>query len=421
MTNSLNKLSETFKGIDWVNQFDFLDQSDAVKLLDSIMWVSEREFSSHIEHTLKLFADDNKGGIALFIERKLRKNGHGVQRFYKQKSKPKRAYGVSLQPAESIQLYGNGIGSVGVTATIATNICRHNPTRFVLHPTAEDIRKRKIRHFVILTDTVGSGDQIRTYLDSMWKTASIKSWRLSKNIKFTIIAYAATESSISYVKKHPAKPNLKYKISCPTISNKFDDETAQDLISLCDEYNPQNKKGVVNSLGYKGSGALIAYAHGMPNNAPAILHKKSKNWIPLFPGRTALDIKSQMPSDAFKVDHSTQVKNLKQQKLAAAVWLRTMDEKAKNLVLVLVATFRFPRTIDAISARTSVSIKDVENSLEVANKYGWLTKTNRLTQDGRKLLKSIESKEKQVDTLPETENIDYYPKSLRAKGSLSSN
>lgn len=52
---------------------------------------------------------------------------------------------------------------------------------------------------------------------------------------------------------------------CPTLFNSFD-EDLNEMVELCEEYGAHSK----NPLGWKDTGALLAFEHGAPNNMPAI-------------------------------------------------------------------------------------------------------------------------------------------------------
>ncbi|MDY6976730.1 MAG: hypothetical protein SVW51_10980 [Pseudomonadota bacterium] len=145
------KLSETTQGIKWINHFNGSDKIYAQQLLDGITWISSNEFSSTLRESIEEHAKEFKGPIGLLIERELRRNGHGVQRFYKQKKNPKQAFGAALQPIESKKYSKHQVGSEGIIASLATELSREHSSKFFLHPTVKQLKELKIEAFFILT------------------------------------------------------------------------------------------------------------------------------------------------------------------------------------------------------------------------------------------------------------------------------
>jgi len=411
-----HKASSTEVGIKWLEQFDIIDQPLAASLLDSIVWVSEREFKVKLEDKIKRIANSTQGTIALFLEREIRTNRYGVQRFYKQSSKkPNRASGAALQPIESIKRYSDEVGSEGVVGSIATGIMRSNNAKYFLHPTAEQIRSKKIRKFILLADTIGSGDQISKCLNSLWKVASIKSWKSLKYIEFHVVCYSATEQSINYLKNNKTKPKVDYVIPCPTIFNQFEqDEIRARIVKLCEVYGRKatsSKK--LPMLGYSSTGALIAYSHGMPNNCPVVFFKRNKNWVPLFPSRVTSELSRELEAGERKIPYRTLLNRWKKRELSEASWIESNNQDAKNLVTIMASLYRPPRTNVAISVRTNLDIDYVEQLLSTAKFYGWISKSNRLTDDGIAIIKKLERERSKEPIVFEEYDPLYFPSTLR--------
>ncbi|WP_213762430.1 hypothetical protein [Caballeronia sp. dw_19] len=406
------RLSQTEEGSAWISQFAIPDQPDAILLLDAIRWVSSAEFTSSLRASIEAEAAKIDGPIALFIERELRNPGGHLQRFYKESpTKPKRAHGAALQPVESIRAYAHEVGSEGIIATLATSVARANPSRFLLHPTAEDIRKCKIRAFFILTDTIGTGTQATNFLSSLWRVASVKSWFSSRLVSCHVIAFASTTVGEKHLMSHPMKPKVIWSLSCPTIENSFGEVDAQRLVSLCAKYNPVR---AAQAFGFGGEGVLIAYPHGVPNNAPAILYKVSATWKPIFSGRAIGDVADALTTGFHEVEAGAQLIRMGQSRLAAAGWLDRLDADARRLVLVLASLSRSPRSENAVSTRTGLQRAEVRRLLNSAIHYGWITEQHRLTDDGMKQLQRLRAQTTPQEILHTPNDLPYYPQSLRA-------
>jgi hypothetical protein len=408
------KLAQTSQGIDWLEHFQAFDRLTAENLLNGVTWISAFEFTKALRANIKDKAKELNGPIGLFIEREIPKNQHGVHPFYKQRRKPKSAYGAAKQPIESRKYSNYEIGSEGVIATLATEIKREQRDKFFLQPTVNQIREKKIENFFILTDTIGSGSQISNYLDSLWKVATIKSLHSFKKLNFFVIAYTTTPNGIKKIKSHKTRPSVIYSIPCPTIDSVFNKNESEEIKRFCEKYYLKQNDKNYGPLGYENCGTLIAYAHGIPNNSPLVLHKKSKKKIPpLFQSRVIGKTKEELNTGALEVDHSKILLRNKQLRLSTSKWLDKANNEAKNFIVVLASLNITPRSALAISKRTSIKIDDVEKHLNLAKECEWVAQSGRLTDHGVKQLDYIKKVIKTRKKLVWEIDMGYYPQSLR--------
>lgn len=280
------KLSETDAGIAWLKQFDVDDQATAANLIDTMLLVSRDEFFERLRELILERSSQVNGRIGLYAEREIRKNRGILNRLFKENRG--RACGTGPAPVQPTHVYAPQVGSEGLVAWLITDLCREHPHRFLNHPGPDQIRRRKAHAFFLITDFIGSGTRACNYLQAAWRVASVKSWSSLHLLLFEVVAYSATDAGHSALKAHPSHPSVSLVIPCPTIESEFDSLAVDRIRSLCIRYDPIDHKPV-EALGFGGAGALIAFAHGCPNNAPRILHKKSTRkstrWKPLFPAR----------------------------------------------------------------------------------------------------------------------------------------
>lgn len=406
MSESEIKFHKTQRALEWLKQFNEIDRPYASLLLEKLHWVSSYEFETAIRNQLQTISDNSQGRIALFVEREVSLN-ETVYRFNNEK--PRRAFGKAFEQIKNTD-ESNDIGSEGVLNTIATTFKRSNSLKFSYYPSAEKMRKEKIRNVVILTDTIGSGDQILSFINCFSKTPSLRSWYSSRHVKFHIICYAATESGLRLIDKHVFKPITLYKKICPTIENSFDVVDKRKIIKLCIDYNPESK---INKsfLGYGGVSSLICYAHGLPNNSPNILFKRTKKWNPLFRGRTAIDFKDELPTgpSILRVDDYLNI--LGQKRIAASEKFKKLNSEGKKFILVLSSLSRVPRTTNAIASRSGLSYIQVSDTLVRLRFLDWINDKNRLTDEGHMLLDAF--RKKPTKKLSISIREDYYPSTLR--------
>jgi hypothetical protein len=420
------------QGQKWLDQFSMGDRSLAEDLLGAFLLVSRDDFNVHLRKLILDRAEKADGVIALYAEREL---GHrfGVpHKLFKESSrKPRRAEGSAGPPAvKATKAYDPSVGSEGIVARLITDLCREFPKRFVSHPGPEQIRRKKVRAFWIVTDLVGSGHRAYRYLQAAWLVRSVRSWWSGRFLKFAVVAYASTQMGESYVRSHRCQPDVIHVMPCPTIDTVLSKTNAEKMKRLCETYNPTaDEPGSAPwawggpSLGYLSTGALLVFAHGAPNNVPLMFHKTSKrkdaHWVPLFPSRVTAGIDSR----SFGVSLTSKKIQQRLENIGHAALARSAAVKSDiptgEVFLLLGALSSPPRLNDSVlSRRTGMLTYQVSNLCRLMAKYGWIDSQRRLTDAGVGQLRHARSKMAEAmkdltSHVGEVTQTPYYPKSLR--------
>ena len=406
--------SDTEKAQAWLKQFDAADQAEASQLLDSISFVTGNELINGVGRLIESLQEEVTSPIALFVERELEKETRTL--FKENKC---RATGDGPAPVQ--QKSGKPeIGSEGILANLVTQLARGQPKIFLNHPSPDQMRKQRPRRFVLITDFIGSGKRVESYLIAAWNTATLKSWRSYRRIEFSVIAFAGTEAGVERVNAHKCNPELHLVSACPTIESTLKNTRARAAaIDLCIRYDPVDHDQI-ESLGYGGTGALMVFEHGCPNNCPRIFFKQTKHWQPLFPGRVTQqwrDVFNEQSKDDILLAN---LRKLDKDKIAAGeAWSETTDD-GRKLLLFLVAMRRGPRHQMAVSANTGLSVKEVKVLQERTKSWGWLSESNRLTDEGYAQLAKASDPTAPPRVLVSTNQGMYFPKSLRPANGDSS-
>lgn len=171
----------------------------------------------------------------------------------------------------------------------------------------------------------------------------------------------------------------------------------------------------MDPLGYGGVGALITFAHGMPNNAPVIFHKRSnlktKPWTPLYPervtsGRRGITIADQR--EAIQRD----LQRVAKQRVLSSPRFLSAPSVLRDAVRLLLSLDRAPRSVIVLSARTGLSVKRVRNALARSHTYGWIDDDRRIADKGRRELIRLGAPIQREVSF--TSEILYIPRALRA-------
>lgn len=411
----------------WLGQFDPADQVHAVALLKAMRLVASDEFTSGIRSRLLESARETDGAIALFAEREVGSSGkHPTPLFAQPDSRPRRATGTR---ADVIANQGE-VGSEGLIAQLITELARQRSEKFLNHPGPDLLRLPVAVHgggtkglparkFVLVTDMIGSGNRAWRYLEAAWRVATVKSlWSMRRNagISFEVVAYATTESGKKLVESHPLRPLVRTVALCPTIEDSLSAEQASEVKSLCVRYDPLSR--AKDALGYRNTGALIAFAHGAPNNCPRILWGMTESWTGLFPKRVAAEVRETFGSEVDSEAVNRCLLSMRQRRLADGVDWSTAPEGALERYLVLAALCRTPRTSEVVARRTGLTLLEAEVLLDEALQYEWVDEGLRLTDAGHLQLKRAKSQSRKL-SVPEASSL-YYPTSLRAPKDSSS-
>jgi hypothetical protein len=401
----------------WLGQFDPGDQAAAAELLRAMSLVSRDAFAERLRSLIVRRLAAGEGPIGLYVERELRHRKGVPHRLFKEsETKVRRAYGVGPAPVQPTRAYDADVGSEGIVAQLVSELCREQPTKFLNHPGPDEIRRRHMRRFMLVTDFIGSGKRARRYIEAAWRVRSVRSWwsaRAHCGLGFEVITYAATDQGRRSIETHPARPAVHVVVACPTIDKNFGGENRKALYDICARYAPIGTG--LPPRGFGSTGALIAFAHGVPNNTPLILHKRSAAWTPLFPARVTSNSRAAFAQDQNTLDTiRARLIALRQSRLAHAINLQGIKASAKGILLVLAAAARPPRQAEAIANRTGLTMIEVDAALARALAAGWVDGRHRLTNSGRAELAQARRLPVAAASLPSDAEEYYCPTQLRA-------
>lgn len=374
------------------------------------MLVSASEFVSGITNQLNQIEREKPGkepSLALYAEREMEKAGYDILPFFPSSDKGK-AIGPGIPPV-AVDPEKQDVGSEGSVATLISKYSKDSAHQALSHPGPDALRSNKIRTVVIVTDFIGSGRRIREMLDAFALVASLQSWKSYGLLSFEVVCYSGTECGLALVQQHSLRPKVRSYIACPVIDEAFSGSELGAVKLLCQNYR---KKQPRYPFGFNNTGSLIAFSHGIPNNAPPILHSEAGGWTPLFPDRStsAAGIDSVANSSAVLARNSEQVLGIRKARRVLAdpegeIWAHTM--------LVMDAVRNGVRTSKGLSARTQLPNARIEEVLEITKRARWVTPKNSLTRLGWREIRRPRYFEQGEDVAISGSGI-YFPTQLRA-------
>ena len=269
----------------WLAQFADTERDVAGRLVDAVMLVSHDALYRGLRERL----DDIMAGrdkkdldrpIALFAERAVETRDieqpdygairHEVLPFFPG-TEDGSATGEGMPPIV-VDPEDQEIGSEGAIANFITSYERLHRGRVLVHPGPDSLRSGRVSHIVIVTDFIGSGKRVWEMLEAFWRVATIRSWHSYGLVRFAVAVYSGTEDGLKHVRSHRSGPDVRVVHACPTIITAFPGPVRDEIEALCRRH-PHRPRF---PFGFGWSGALIAFSHGMPNNAPPIFHSGRK-------------------------------------------------------------------------------------------------------------------------------------------------
>ena len=168
----------------------------------------------------------------------------------------------------------------------------------------------------------------------------------------------APTTGLRIIRSSQLKPVISTVVGCPTLFNTFTGAQLSRVLALCRRYPRRHK----HPTGFLNGGALIAFAHGMPNNSPPILHSRTKGWTPLFHGRSTAGAELSFPSETRETvaDRATRLLRIGN---ANAYLSDTTGNRWITTMMVLAAVEAGARSASAASARSGLSLSRIEEIL----------------------------------------------------------
>ncbi len=396
----------TERGKKWLEQFAPVDRELAEKLVSSLTLVSHSEFERALQAILEDQVARREGPVSFYAVREVNTDECYFQQVVNHGTNQLNA----LAP-------GTDYGSEARIATLIRNYCKTNPENLLNHPTIEEMRSVKCRTIIFVDDFIGSGERTRQFIQSFWCCPTIASWHSLKYVNIIVGSYSGTVKGVKYVERHKAQVTVVMKRGCPTFTHMPWGKPLKGKISdLCYNYGRKTSKGWWWD-GWGATMAALVFEHGCPDNAPALLwapDDPGKPWIPLFPDRAILSSeKSVFPSEITRRDPITTLLDVGQKKLAQSGALQRRGELGEAILLILALIAQGQRKQIAMSFATGFDERSCAEIVERCIKWGFITRTRRLTEKGYAELRVAKKQRISRFYIPERGEEYYYPRQLR--------
>jgi hypothetical protein len=404
------RLALTERGISWLAQFKAEHRDTAARLLSALTLVSHSAFERGMLGLIELRAAAFDGPIGLFAMREVKPTvGYFVQARN------------TIEPEDrgDINAVGPGkeLGSETRIAALIRNLARGCPEKFLNHPSLAEMQSAKVRGIFVVDDLLGSGHRAKEFLQSIWQHETIRSWHSLHLIQFEVITYSATNLGKATAQKAKGRPIVWVERDCPTfLEIPWQKTIHAEILALCREYGQRTSIPWM-ALGYQRGMVALVFEHGCPDNVPAILWAPTdakSDWRPLFPDRSVMSGEaSAFPPEIIRRDPNIVLAQAGQENLAASGALSRRGPIGETILLMLALTAKGIRRRSALTYATGVSAQDCSRRLDLCVRWGFLTRTLRLTQAGKAELDYARKLAPFEEAVPPKGEEAYYPAQLR--------
>ena len=391
------RLSETDRGLRWLENFLIEDIGIARLLLDSVRVVSESTYRARLTERIYQVVSESESPIALYP---VRPRPQSDQEWIE--PQPDRPYEASA-------------GSELLVAEILRDVAQDSRFNTTVEniPNLERMRSARFRTVILVDDYAGSGDRSLAYIKAWVRNPTIRSWKSYGLICFKFVSYAISARAANVLEEDG-------NITLPLcwVESGVDIDTApwkelerEEVRNLCFRYAGRKKW----AFGWKGTGSLFARSH-VPNNVPAVLlqrHGPSGPWYPFFSGRS-MDYEQQLElGDVSPTISYLSRAELIHQKRLGRVLEQLPDDPRRLLLLIMASLSQGHKTSEQLAEKLGFPLYEVHGCLQWALALQIVDSANRLTDLGWQELRLAREQVARPSFLTHGSDDPYYPRSLR--------
>lgn len=262
----------------WVAQFSGEQRATAKLMLSRLKFVSRDDYSAWLRRVVAALPDGKV--YALYSVRKL----EGGLPLWNEGGE------IAARP-------GGSLGSEDLVYSLVANLARANPQTLLDHSSLGELRAKKVHEYLLIDDSIGSGDRVAGFINAMLGHPTFLSWWSFGLIKIHIVSFVRTREAetkiISKIRgsdhgKRKYRKSSKVEFTSEMVYQtdwleSLWGENYEQVIQLC---RSQTKIPKWARLGYGDVQANIVFYHSVPNNIPGALWFTNDKWKGLMPGRS---------------------------------------------------------------------------------------------------------------------------------------
>lgn len=262
----------------WLSQFPEGQRSLAKLLLSRLRFVSRDTYAEWLRGAISSLPTDQVH--ALYSVRKLNLD----QACYWNES------------GDPVTRPGSSLGSEDLIYSLISNLTRSSSGALLNHPPLSELKNKKIRNYVLIDDSIGSGDRVAGFINAMLQHPTFLSWWSFGWIKIHVLSFArpreAEAKIISEIRgsdhgKRKFRKSKKLEFTSEMVYERSWHEARwgseyKAIIDLCEQRTEISRW---ECLGYGDVMANLVFHHSVPDNIPGMLWCCNEKWQGLMPNR----------------------------------------------------------------------------------------------------------------------------------------
>ncbi|MDN7857365.1 hypothetical protein QZM81_16305 [Burkholderia cepacia] len=277
-TLSLGAIKSSPEIDQWLLQFSPHQWTTAEMMLSRLWFVGRDVYSEWLKRELSLL--DLQSKHAVYAVRKL----DGTDPCYWQ------------DDGTPTPRSGQSLGSEDLVYSIISNAGRISQGALLDHPSLAEIKEGKLRSFVLVDDSIGSGQRVVDFINAMLRHKQFMSWWSLGWVRIRVVAFARTYSAEKYIVRnirgsdHPARiipksEKITFASELRYDANFLESRWGSGFQSIVDFCRSVTSIPTFMQDGFGGVMGNLVFYHSVPDNIPGMLWYGENGWLPLFPNR----------------------------------------------------------------------------------------------------------------------------------------
>lgn len=319
-----------------------------------------------------------------------------------------------FHPGSDVSVTAGSEGLVGAVLRDFPGIRRPRREAPWIPPQAglEELRARRCRSIVIVTDYVGSGDQLLKLAAAIARNPTIRSWRSFGWLRIHAVAYAGNPHGLARLRADPMIAGVWTADAAPTFETvAWRREVREAVVALCQTECRINQRW---ALGYHDSASLFVSERGASNNLPAVFWQTAPDWHALFPERTVpAEFARRVDKDRRAEPLPCLAERVGQLRIGRNERLQNLRSTSRSLLAVLLLPAERRRDASTLAATMAIDVSYAEALRECLLGVGLIDATGRITDRGRDEIAANKRGLRHTTARLEGSDAPYYPHGLR--------
>lgn len=351
---------------EWLRSLPAAVHDAACIALSELTLVSADAYESAVRKAIDRIISSADSAVGLYCVRDVQKDGSGVPNDY---------HGSAVLDAVRTDEPGSDWRMAHLMFKLKTD-------RVLYHPTMEELRAHRVHDIVVADDVSTSGTNIGNFMSAFHQNSTLHSWYSHRLVRYHIVLHTLGVKAIDGMKEklreHGRRQLLRRLPTIHCVRHDAVGFTDPSIAFFKETKRLLSAKHRNMWKGFKGSMGKTVFAHGCPNNLPAIFWDAEGSFVPLFPNGT-------VPAELLPAFTTV---DLAKEGLPLVAHLGPLDQLALRQLAA------GARSCRAVAGRTGLELRHARDAVGRLQNLGLLDQDLLLTADGRRAADALEKPER---------------------------